>query len=81
MKPDPVRQAIDKLIVEKGEEKNKIWRARLTVKEVLEQVPLPNTPDHQRYVIYIVGRWYEGSKVAPGQSDNGGFLEMTVRGV
>ena len=78
---DPVRLAIDRLTAEKGERKNGIWHAAFTVKDVLEKAAMKNTPDNQRYVLYVISRWYSDTKVLPPQSDNGGFLQMKIRGI
>lgn len=78
---DQVRVAIDQLTGEKGAKKQGLWTARFSVKEVIEKAGLKNTPDNQRYVIYVVNRWYPESKVLPGQADNGGFLEMRIRSI
>ena len=78
---DKVRIAIDKLTSEKGIKKQGVWAASFSVKDVIEKAGLKNTPDNQRYLVYVVNRWYPESKVLPGQSDNGGFLEMKIRGI
>jgi len=81
MRVDPVRTAIETLTAELGSKTNGIWRASFTVKDVLEKTEMPNTAGNQRYVIYTVGRFYEGSKVGPPQHDNGGTLEMKIRSI
>ena len=81
MRTDPVRVAIDRLTTEKGTKEGYIWKAFFSVKDVLEKAGMKNTPDNQRYVVYVISKWYEGSKSSPGQGDNGGFLEVKIRSI
>lgn len=76
-----VRKAIDQLTLEKGEKRGSIWHGSFSVKDVLEKAGLKNTPDHQRYVVYILNQWYPGTIIGPGQADNGGFIKIKIRSI
>lgn len=76
-----VREAIERLTVERGEKKGSFWCATFSVKDVLEKTQTPNTEGNQRYVSHIVRRFYPGSRILPGQGDNGGFLELKIRSI
>lgn len=78
---DAVRVAIDQLTAERGTKNGILWTASFSVKDVIEKAKLKNNPDNQRYVVYVIHKWYSESKVLPGQGDNGGFLEMRIRSI
>lgn len=76
-----VKTALEKMTLERGKKIGNYWVAELTVKEVLEKVGKKNTPTDQNYIRYIVQQNYAGSKILPGQSDNGGFIRMKIRSI
>ena len=58
----PWMKAIDELIVEKGEKKDKYYRAVLTTKEILQKIGLVITAPNHQNVRRVVEMQYPDSK-------------------
>ena len=76
-----VKTALDQMTLERGKKIGNYWIAEFSVKDVLERVGKKNTPVDQNYIRYVIQRQYGGSKILPGQGDNGGFIRMRIRSV
>ena len=76
-----VKIALDQMTLKLGKKIGSYWVAEFSVKDVLERVGKKNTQVEQNYIRYVIQRQYGGSKILPGQGDNGGFIRMRVRSI
>lgn len=75
------REAIERMVVEKGERVGKTFFAVFSFKEILDRLGMPNTDKNHNYVRYIIQRWYPGSVFGPGQADSGGVVKVKIRSI
>lgn len=73
------QKAINELLVEHGQKKDKFYQASFTTKQVLEKLGIPNALDKQRYVVTIVNTMYPGSRIERASGDAGFILHVRTR--
>ncbi len=79
MRTHLVMEAINRLAVERGEQRGSFYYATFSCKEVLEALESEVTAGNLRYIAYIVTKGYPESSVDGGSKQSGRMLNMKIR--